>query len=281
MTSSTLAGSRGAESIHTFSHPGFSYVAVLPNRTSYGAVGHGQPERPSVKASAAAPERSADSAALQAPTLFAIAFALLAAVALLAALAFAGTRAPAAVAEEPGQAGEPEQSTPMADWAQGTLPHLYQSNQGWAYAPFGDATVGEAGSAPTSLCMVYVKATGSRSYTPAGFAAFGNEQGLTGRDAAGALAYLQAGAEAFGLAAAPVEPSALGLRQALAQGSTVIALMPSASQDGIVTCAVIDDVNEDSALAVVDPASAAHEPQAWAFDDLLGSTVGLLGLQAA
>ena len=78
----------------------------------------------------------------------------------------------AAVAEEPGQAGEPERSTAMAGWARGTPPHLYQSNQGWAYAPFGDATVGEAGSAPTSLCMVYVKATGSRSYTPAGFAAW-------------------------------------------------------------------------------------------------------------
>lgn len=280
MTSSTLAGRRGVESVHTFSHLGFSYVAVLPNRASYGAGATGQPERPSVKAKPAKEVRPED-AALRGPTLLAMAFALLAAVVLLAVAIFAGSQAPTAAAEEPGHAGAPEESTAVSDWSQGTLPHLYQANQGWAYAPFGGSTVGEAGSAPTSLCMVYVKETGSRAYTPAGFAAFGNEQNLTSHDVEGTLAYLHAGAEAFGLAAAPVEQSALALRQALGRGCTVIALMPDPVADGSVTCAVIDDVNEDSALAVIDPANAERVPEEWGFDELLGSAVGLLALQAA
>ena len=280
MTTSTLAGSRAAESIHTFSGPGFSYVAVLPNRASYGAVDHGQPERPSVKHPGSAPAvPTGEPTALRAPTLFALAFALVAAVALVGALLLAGNHAPTAAAEEPLATGEPEQSTPVADWAKGTLPHLYQANQGWSYAPFGEATVGEAGSAPTSLCMVYVKATGSRSYTPAGFATFGNEQGLTGRDAESTLAYLSAGAEAFGLACTPVEPTALALRQALGRGSTVIALVGGAQ--GTVGCVVVDDVNEDSALTVIDPASAAHAPESRSFDEVLAGAEALLALQAA
>lgn len=168
----------------------------------------------------------------------------------------------------------------MAEWQQGTFPHLYQNNEAWGYAPFSGSTVAEAGSAPTSLCIAYVQATGSRAYTPAGFAAYGNDHGLAAGTVDETAAYLAQAAAAFDLAAEPVEADALALRRVLALGSTVIAVM-SGSGSSSPTALVIEGVNEDSALSVLNPASPAHTPEAWSFDDMMQNAGVLLALRAA
>ena len=273
-----------AEGIYTFSHPGFSYVAVLPNR-AYGAFTPANDPRPSVRRDQhpVAVAEAANPASMTAPTVVAAAGAVIAAVLLLAAALYFGVVAPSAAATEPTRAvpgATYETSTPMAEWQQGTFPHLYQNNEAWGYAPFSGSTVAEAGSAPTSVCIAYVQATGSRAYTPAGFAAYGNDHGLAAGTVDETAAYLAQAAAAFDLAAEPVEADALALRRVLALGSTVIAVM-SGSGSSSPTALVIEGVNEDSALSVLNPASPAHTPEAWSFDDMMQNAGVLLALRAA
>lgn len=263
--------------------PGFSYVAVWPNR-AYGAMDPACAPRPSVRRGAPRrPSQAASAEALAAPTVVAASVAIIAAVALLAFALYFGAVAPSASATQrshgvPG--AEYETSTPIADWQQGTYPHLYQNNEAWGYTPFGGSTVAEAGSAPTSLCMAYVGLTGSHGYTPSGFASFGTERGLGGASTEEALAYLTAAADGFGLTATSIDLAPLALRQALAQGSCVIAIVPDRGASSASTCMLVTGVDEDSRLSVLNPASAEHVPEAWGFDELLPSASALVAISA-
>ena len=71
-----------AEGIYTFSHPGFSYVAVLPNR-AYGAFTPANDPRPSVRRDQhpVAVAEAANPASMTAPTVVAAAGALIGSVA--------------------------------------------------------------------------------------------------------------------------------------------------------------------------------------------------------
>ena len=75
-------------------------------------------------------------------------------------------------------------------------------------------------------------------------------------------------------------PSTWPPRRVLALGSTVIAVM-SGSGSSSPTALVIEGVNEDSALSVLNPASPAHTPEAWSFDDMMQNAGVLLALRAA
>lgn len=271
-----------AKAACAFTHPALGYVAVMPNR-AYGAYAPANDPRPSVRhdgfASMPVEEPSPE---LGAPTVVAASAAVIAAILLLAAAFYLAVVAPSADGAEPTRAvpgAAYETSTPIADWQQGAFPHLYQNNEAWGYASFDGSTVAEAGSAPTSLCMVYVHATGSHAYTPAGFASYGNEHGLGASTIDEAQAYLDAAAGAFGLACEPVEADELALRHALAQGSTVIAVIPATSSATSATAMVVEGVNQDSALSVLNPASPGHTPEAWSFSDLLQSAGALVALQ--
>lgn len=269
---------------YTFANVGFSYVAVWPNR-AYGAMTPATDPRPSVRHGNPKPVASAAAASsLTIPSVVAASVAIVAAVAMLACALYFTALTPSAVAEQrthgaPGAAYET--STPIAEWEQGSYPHLYQNNEAWGYAPFGSSTVAEAGSAPTSLCMAYAYLTGDHAYTPAGFAAYGNEQGLTEADTATTVSYLTSAADAFGLSAVPIDADALSLRQALGQGASIVAVMPVTGKGNATISLVVEGIDADSQLSVLNPASAEHVPETWSFEELLQSTSALVSIVSA
>lgn len=259
--------------------------------SAYGGVDYGRIARPSVRQGrrpSIGPEPS--ESAMRNPTIIAALLAALAIAALLAfGIVFVGSAPSAAAypadelsdqAAEPAEVGDPEATTPLSQWQQGILPHLYQDDAVWAQAPFGDRTIGTQGAAPTALCMAYAQQTGDASLTPADLASLGEAPAGAPLGTQAAEGYLVAAASELGLQAEPLPIEELALRQAIAHSWPVIAVLPGQGADPVARCVAIENIDEDSRLAAVDPASAAHAPEAWEFDVLLQEATALVAIHA-
>lgn len=67
-------------------------------------------------------------------------------------------------------AGGSYASTPRAEWVQGSIPFLYQTDPAWAEAPYAGGTVKENGCGPTCLSMAYIALAGKTDLDPAAMA---------------------------------------------------------------------------------------------------------------
>lgn len=212
---------------------------------------------------------------------FAISLAL---VILLAALLAYWWLMPAkATADSPYVTAEVTQlsSTPVAKWKAGTIPSLYQSDADWGSQPYGQATLADAGAAPTALAMAYVAVTGDTSLTPADFAAWATDHDLTASGTESVNTYLNQAASHFGLKLSPLDKSSMSLRRAIVSNIPVLVVTQPGTFAPTASVVVLDDIDGDSRIVLHDPTSASRSNKSWSFDDILNSAAQMYTVSAA
>lgn len=171
--------------------------------------------------------------------------------------------------------GEPAPtSTPQAEWRQGQMPFLYQTDRAWASEPYAGSTVGEAGCGPTCMSMVYIYLTGRTDLDPAAMCRFSDQSGYV-MDGMTAWAFMTDGAAHLGLSAREVPADAGSVMSELAAGRPIIASMRPGDFTKSGHFIVLAGVDENGQLIVRDPNSASRSAETWDIDRVLGQCAGL------
>lgn len=202
----------------------------------------------------------------------------------VAALAAYFCLAPAtAAADSPYTAAEttaPE-STAQSQWKAGEVPVLYQADASWGSVPYGQATLGEAGSAPTAFAMAYVAVTGDTTRTPADFAQWATDHDLTASGAATIQTFLAEAAGEFGVSLNLIAVDDHALRRAIVSNIPVLVVTEPGTFEPVASVIVLDDIDRDSRLVIRDPASPARTGRSWSFDDITDATLAAYEVRAA
>lgn len=188
-----------------------------------------------------------------------------------------------AAAESPYTAAEvaaPE-STAQSQWKAGEIPVLYQADEAWSAIPYGQATLGEAGSAPTAFAMAYVAATGDTTKTPADFAQWATGHDLTASGADTVQALLSEAAAEFGVSLDLIAVDDHALRRAIVSNIPVLAVTEPGTFEPVASVIVLDDIDRDSRIVIRDPASPTRTGKSWSFDDITDATVAAYEVHAA
>ena len=165
------------------------------------------------------------------------------------------------------------QSTPQSAWRKGTAPQLYQTDSQWADRPYGAGTIGAFGAAPTCLAMAHIALTGDVTVGPVEAASYSLNSGFAQQEDATAL--LTEGAAGLGLAAAPVEADEMSLRSEINRGRPVICATAPGTFDEDTSYIVLCSIDAYGRLVICDPVSSERTEEHWAFEDILGVSVGL------
>lgn len=165
------------------------------------------------------------------------------------------------------------ESTSQTRWKAGEIPSLYQSDESWGSLPYGQATIGAAGSAPTALAMAYVAATGDTEKTPADFARWATEHDLTASGEDTVKAYLLGAAGSFGLSLSAIETDEHSLRRAIVSNIPVLIVTEPGTFQPVTSVVVLDDIDRDSRIVLHDPTSAMRTNKSWAFDDVAEAAI--------
>lgn len=160
-------------------------------------------------------------------------------------------------------------STPKADWRQGELPYLYQTDPAWASEPYAGGTVAENGCGPTCLAMVYVDLTGRTDLGPAEMASFSERGGHT-VDGMTAWTLMTDGAGELGLTATELPADADRVRAELEAGHPIIASVRPGDFTTTGHFIVLAGVADNGELTVRDPNSPERSAQTWDVDRVLG-----------
>lgn len=172
-------------------------------------------------------------------------------------------------------------STPTTKWKAGAIPSLYQNDPEWSAIPYGQATLGDVGAAPTALAMAYVAVTGDKALSPADFAAWATEHDLTASGADTIAAYLSEAAPEFGLALKPLAAEDRELRRAIVSNVPVLVITHPGTFAPTASVVVLDDIDRDSHIVLHDPASASRSAKGWKFDDITSAAAQAYEVSAA
>ena len=168
-------------------------------------------------------------------------------------------------------AGQTPGSTPVALWKKGAVPRLYSADDQWGSEAYGASTLGLSGAAPTAVAMVYVYETGATDVTPASVATWANEHNVASTSPDAINTVLTEGASTLGLSVDSIEPSNIAIRQALAQGRPVVAVLAQGTTGPVESAVVICAIDQDRRLVVNDPTSVENTARTWSFDEVVDS----------
>ncbi|MEY8437297.1 C39 family peptidase [Atopobiaceae bacterium 24-176] len=165
-------------------------------------------------------------------------------------------------------------SDPVAQWRQGSVPRLYQTDPTWAKEPYAGATMETSGCGPTCLSAVYACVTGRTDLSPTDAARLAErgghvEGGLT------AWTLMDEGAASVGLASRPVAADAGAVRAELAAGRPVIASMGPGDFTSSGHFIVLTAVDDAGRLRVMDPNSEPRTEQPWNLERTLSQARAL------
>lgn len=171
-------------------------------------------------------------------------------------------------------------STPMAQWARGAMPYLYQKDPAWRDLPYAGGTVGDNGCGPTCMSMVYVYLTGGTDYGPAEMCAFSEEGGYT-YDGMTTWTFMTEGASSLGLYAEELPASAGVLEETLAAGVPVICSMGPGDFTKEGHFIVLSGLDETGRVLVHDPNSPERSAVSWDVQTVLGQCLNLWAYSVA
>ena len=176
-------------------------------------------------------------------------------------------------------AGGSYASTPRAEWAQGSIPFLSQTDPAWAEAPYAGGTVKENGCGPTCLSMAYIALTGKTDRDPAAMAQFSERQGYVEGDMT-SWSLMTQGAAELGLSSEELPADESAVRQALAQGAPIICSVAPGDFTTTGHFIVLAGIADDGGIVVHDPNSAERSAQTWDCQRILDQCLNLWALSA-
>lgn len=159
-------------------------------------------------------------------------------------------------------------ATPTAQWTQGSLPWLYQTDSQWSATSYAGATVKESGCGPTCLTMVYIWATGKTDMTPADMARFSEQNGYV-QSGMTAWALMSEGASKLGISSEVVPLDSTTMLSVLEKGQPVIVSVKPGTFTTVGHFMVLEGVTKDGKVILHDPNSAANSMRYWDVQQIL------------
>lgn len=162
-------------------------------------------------------------------------------------------------------------STPRAEWKQGTLPHLYQTDPTWADQPYAGGTVRVNACGPTCLTMVYVCLTGRTDMDPARMSAFADQNNFAPTGAT-EWSFMTSGANMLGIQSTQIHPTRESIENALAGGRPVICSVHPGDFTSVGHFIVLGGIDDQGMVEVFDPNSPFNSAQRWPIQRILNQT---------
>lgn len=159
-------------------------------------------------------------------------------------------------------------STPRAEWKQGTLPHLYQTDPAWADQPYAGGTVRVNACGPTCLTMVYVCLTGRTDMDPARMSAFADQNNFAPTGAT-EWSFMTSGANMLGIQSTQIHPTRESIENALAGGRPVICSVHPGDFTSVGHFIVLGGIDDRGMVEVFDPNSPFNSAQRWPIQRIL------------
>ncbi len=162
-------------------------------------------------------------------------------------------------------------STPVSEWAEGEMPHLYQTDAAWSTEPYGGGTVAANACGPTAMTMLYVYFTGSDLMDPGSMAAWAdaNNYAPTG---ATEWSYMTEGAAAFGFYAEMVDPTRSIVEGALQDGNPVVCVVGPGDFTNLGHYIILKSIDDRAMVEVYDPNSPENSARKWPLVRVLNQT---------
>ncbi len=170
-------------------------------------------------------------------------------------------------------------STPRDKWRAGELPYLYQIDEEWAEAPYGEDNVRLSGCGPTCMSMVYVWATGKRDMDPAKMAQFAEREGYLDQGMTSWL-FMSEGAQRLGLTSRELPADEAAIMNTLAAGSPIIVSVAPGDFTQFGHLMVISSANDDGTVNLHDPNSPENSRKSWSLQQILRQTRNLWAFSA-
>lgn len=162
-------------------------------------------------------------------------------------------------------------STPRAEWKQGALPHLYQTDPAWADQPYAGGTVRVNACGPTCLTMVYVCLTGRTDMDPARMSAFADQNNFAPTGAT-EWSFMTSGANMLGIQSTQIHPTRESIENALAGGRPVICSVHPGDFTSVGHFIVLGGIDDQGMVEVFDPNSPFNSAQRWPIQRILNQT---------
>lgn len=162
-------------------------------------------------------------------------------------------------------------STPRAEWKQGTLPHLYQTDPAWADQPYAGGTVRVNACGPTCLTMVYVCLTGRTDMDPARMSAFADQNNFAPTGAT-EWSFMTSGANMLGIQSTQIHPTRESIENALAGERPVICSVHPGDFTSVGHFIVLGGIDDQGMVEVFDPNSPFNSARRWPIQRILNQT---------
>lgn len=153
-------------------------------------------------------------------------------------------------------------STPVSQWEQGEMPHLYQTDAAWCNLPYGGGTVAQNACGPTAMTMLYVYFTGNTDMDPGTMSSWAdaNNYAPTG---ATEWSFMTEAAYAFGFYAEMVAPTRQTVESALRQGNPVICVVGAGDFTMLGHYIILKSIDERGMVEIYDPNSPDTSARKW------------------
>lgn len=162
----------------------------------------------------------------------------------------------------------------------GGIPLLFQWDERWGYAVYGDNMIAINGCGPTALAMAAAGLTGDTGITPVRVAQYAAEQGYYEGDAGTSWALMTEGAAAFGVIGQEIGLSRDEVFAELESGHPIICSMRPGDFTSTGHFIVLVGT-ENGKIRVNDPNSRARSEALWEYDRLESQINNLWAYTAA
>ncbi len=157
-------------------------------------------------------------------------------------------------------------STPESQWAQGTMPYLYQTDPQWADVEYAGGLLSVTGCGPTALSMVYIYLTGDTSMDPVAMAEFSTENGFAIEGSGTSWTLMTEGAALLGLSSEVLPAVASQIEAALEAGNPVVCVMAPGTFTDVGHFIVLERMTSDGEVVVHDSNSVERSMRTWSLD---------------
>ena len=158
---------------------------------------------------------------------------------------------------------------------EGEIPHLLQWDEGWGYQAYGESTIASSGCGPTCISMIVSGLTGDNTVTPYVMAELAKESGYMIEEGGTYAAFMQVGAEYYGLSVHESNESEDFMIEELSQGHPVVCNLAPGKYFTDVGHFIILTGYEDGLVTVKDPFSIANTEKKWDYQDFKEQIIGM------
>lgn len=162
-------------------------------------------------------------------------------------------------------------STPVDEWRQGEMPHLYQTDALWSGVPYGGGTVAKNACGPTAMSMLYVYFTGGTDMDPGAMASWADRNGYAPTGAT-EWSFMSEGAYAFGFTGEMINPTRAAVEDALRAGNPVVCVVGPGDFTTVGHYIVLKDIDDRAMVGVYDPNSPERSARRWGIVRVLNQT---------